>query len=210
MLYRISNTAEKSTIEDEFGLVFKYPKLYRPLQIINGLTEETLSIITMDNPTIISFGIWGILPEKFEGDWDEFQQINNTLVIDENLRSSDLWHTLSLDKRRCSVIVNGFYTSLLIDGHLNYYHVHHISKKPFILAGIYNILQDGFITCSILTVKSNSFIRDIHNVNREMPLTLSSENSKIWLNSQSSVSDIKSMINSLENEDFIASPCDYV
>lgn len=206
MCYRLSNTAKRELIEDEFGALFKYPKLHRFNPIINGLEESFVSVITCKASTEISYAIWGMLPGKFEEDWEDFQNVQNTLNIDHDKIDADPLFSEAVNTRRCIIIVTGFFTYYLHNGELYPYYVHLENDKPFALAGIYNQLNDGFITCGLVLSHANSFISQIHNSNHKMPMALNQEAQDVWLNENTCKSEIKDVLNTQTNLDFEAHP----
>ncbi|WP_044403717.1 SOS response-associated peptidase family protein [Lacinutrix sp. Hel_I_90] len=181
MYYKLSNTAEIDTVENELKRHFKYPKIYETEKIINGFKENTVSVITSDNPHIIEYGIWGILPMPFKDDWETFQQVSNTLNINRSDLRKNKWCKDAFLKRRCLIIITGFFTSYLKNGSVYPYLVYSPLKSTITLGGIYNILEDGFITCSPILTSANSFIRTIHNINSKMPLIINEEQREEWL-----------------------------
>ncbi len=191
MYYKLSNTADRERMEDLFGVRFKYPNLYYPEVVINGLNESNLPIITSEEPDKITLAIWGILPEHYQDDWDQFQSLSNTLNIDERNTQPELWQTDALKERRCLILVTGFFTTYLRDGIVYPYYVSLKSGNPFFLAGIYNILDDGFITCSLLLGKANDYIKKFQNVVDSMPLVVKRSQSEFWLDRNVSLPEIK-------------------
>lgn len=184
MYYKLSNTAERERLEKEFGASFRYPRLYRKQVLINGLAESNLPIITNKEPDKIHHAIWGLLPEYYQDDWGQFQDVANTLNIDRRDLDKELWYVEALRSRRCLVLVSGFFTSFMRNGILHPYFIDLKSGKPFVLAGVYNVLEDGFITCSILIKEANSYIRKFQNVVDTMPLILPKKYLDFWLNNE--------------------------
>ena len=76
MKYKLSNIASRTLLRQELHTDVKYPLLYKPKLKIDGNKEQTVSIITMDEPTVVTPGIWGILPQNYEGSWKNFQKLN--------------------------------------------------------------------------------------------------------------------------------------
>lgn len=205
MCYRLSNTANKEKIENEFGAIFRYPKLYKFNPIINGLEESFVSVITCKEPEKVSYAIWGILPDQFEEEWEDYQNVQNTLNIDHDKIYSDPLFSEAVKTRRCLIIVTGFFTYYLHHGELYPYYVHLPNGKPFGLAGIYNQLKDGFITCGLILSEANSFISHI-NSNQKMPLSLNKEDQDLWLNEETNEFVIKKILNNNVDLDFKAHP----
>jgi putative SOS response-associated peptidase YedK len=194
MYYKLSNTAERETLESHFAVPFKYPNLFKPLQVINGFHEETLSIITSEEPNHISFGIWGILPQQYQEDWKYFQSITNTLHINDSKIHSDSWYKNAVRHRRCLILVTGFFTAFLREGVIYPYFVSRPSGTPFCMAGIYNYTEDGFITSSFLTVKKDKFMKQVDNISQEMPLILSGYLQRKWISPQVQGHEINQII----------------
>ena len=187
MFYKVSNTAKREKIEKEFELEFKYPEIYEPNPIINGLKESSLCVITSEKPYEINYGIWGVLPEKFEDEWSVFQNVSNNLNLNSYDIDNNNWHLEALNKRRCLIIVTGFFTSYLYKGTVYPYYVFSALKEPISLAGVYNQIEDGFITCSPILCEANKFIKNIHNINNEMPLVIDKKMRNEWLDTNSNI-----------------------
>lgn len=206
MYFKISNTAKKKELEEWSNASLKYPNLYEPQMIINGLNEVNIPIITMEEKQRISLSIWGILPERYSEDWSIFQNIANTLNLREETMNSDLWYADAFNKRRGIVPVTGFFTSYLRQGQAYPHYVSLKSEKPFYLASIYNKLEDGFITSSLIVGKANEFIRKFHNVTDCMPLIISEENKLDWLDEKTSASHLRQILNTPIDNVFHAHP----
>lgn len=202
MYYKLSNTAAREEIEFEFDSLFRYPKLYEPVSVINGLEETSLPIITADDQNSISFGIWGLLPERYNDDWKVFQNTINTLNIPSENITFNHWTDICLKNRRCLVLITGFFASYLHEGDIYPYYVYSRDKKPFSVAGIYNQLEDGFVTVGIIIVPPNGLIKKIQNIDFGMPLALDKEKQQIWLGNE----EVDNLISEPCNFDLIAHP----
>lgn len=186
MYYKISNMAKESVLEEEFGIPMQYANLYHPEPVIDGLNEETVFIITAESPAQIKPAIWGLLPEGYTEDWSIFQNLTNTLNLNgRDLDRGDVWYNQTFAKRRCLIPVTGFFTSYLFHGEVYPYFVKRRDGRPFALAGVYNRLEDGFLTCAILTREADNFTRKIQNIGIQMPLIVSKNHRDGWLNGQS-------------------------
>lgn len=203
MFYKLSNVASKNEIEKKFSFSFKYPNLYKPNKLINGLKETILSVILMDDPKKINYAIWGLLPEELEDNWDVFQNISNTLNTNLwQLNKEDEFQSVAFNKRRCLIIVTGFFTTYIEKGKLQTYLVHLKNHEPFCLGGIYNQLSDGFITCSLLVTKAPKSFKNIPNFNNQKPLAITSVDYKKWLDSSNSFEELISFIKTHKTLEF--------
>ena len=193
MRYKISNTAQKEHLEHFTGLPLKYPNLYTPSSIITGFEETILPIITSNNAAYIEYGIWGLLPDNYNDDWVEFQNIIDTLTITlKDFRSNALYKE-SVSLKRCVIVVTGFFTSYLHNGEMYPYYVYNSSGNPIYLAGYFNSLTDGFLTFTILLSKASSCVQKIQNISDYMPKVLSCEEKDIWLNDVTPKDEISSL-----------------
>lgn len=181
MIYKLSNAVERAAIEEEFGVHFKYPHLYTPNTIIDGFKETNVCVVTAQENHKVSYAIWGLMPQNFKEDWYIFQNNANTL----NVQLQDLerveWMKESFVKRRCLVIVSGFYTHLLRNGKTYTYYVTQKNGKPFYLAGVYNVLEDGFQCCALVTSKTNAFVSGYHDISSQAPIIIPKDDAESWL-----------------------------
>lgn len=151
MLNKISNSASREEIEYLLRVKFDYASLYRAQIVIDGLKESTVPIISLENPEKIQFGIWGILPQGFYDSWKQFQDILNTLETPLTALKDDTWLAEALQKRRCLIIATGYFTTVL-KNHTLYPYFHFVKNQNiFCFAGLYNVLDDGFTTFSIVS-----------------------------------------------------------
>lgn len=206
MYHKLSNTASRITLEKEFNKHFKYPNLYQKQILINGIDEVTIPIIPMEEENLIVPAIWGILPENYKDDWSVFQNIFNSLNLNINSLDNPSWYSNALLNRRCLIPVTGFFTSYLIDGILYPYYFHRKSGLPFCLSGIYNKLEDGFLSCAIITTLNQHGPKAVQNIDGSIPLLFPKDLNPKWLSPEINKNDIQEMLNSTPNYSLIAHP----
>ncbi|PID70220.1 MAG: hypothetical protein CR985_02880 [Flavobacteriales bacterium] len=207
MFYRISNIAGREELEFHFNRKFDFPNIYFPKVVLNGLEETTLSIITSEKPECISYGIWGLLPEDFDENWYVFQNISNTLNTDlEHLEYTEALYNTSVIKRRCLILATGFFTAYLYQKKMYPYYIHLTDEQPFCFAGIYNQLEDGFLTCSLLISDNAGYLADIPHIQSKLPVVLSPRNYGNWLEDDLSVDAIDVMLESQKKMKFKSYP----
>lgn len=187
MLSQISNTASKSVIEQTLNATFDYGYLYRPKFIINGLKESSLCIITANATDRIQYGIWGILPKGYRDSWVSFQSVYNTLEVEFESIPQTSWLFESLKYRRCLIVATGFFSSEL-EGHtLQTFHNVLKDEPLFCFAGIYNVLEDGFLSCSILTHHNGS---SSYHLKSAKPIIIGEKNYQNYLNKHMDINAI--------------------
>tara|TARA_R110002051_G_scaffold16926_1_gene50341 strand:+ start:10964 stop:11656 length:693 start_codon:yes stop_codon:yes gene_type:complete len=196
MYFKISNTADMKEIQREVKALFKYPNFYTPQVVINGLDEVSIPIITMADSQVISLAIWGLLPKSYNDDWELFQKLTNTLNINSATLESELWYRDALSNGRCIIPVTGFFTSILKNGEIYPYFICPRNEKMLYLAGIYTVLEDGFITCSILTGPLEDKIVDYQNLVDYMPIIVGHEDKEAWLSDSTEPCQVKAIMKS--------------
>ena len=206
MHYKLSNTAEREHLEHSFQMPFKHPNLYRPEIVINGLAETNLPVIISEDAKVISISIWGLLPQRYKNDWEHFQNLTNTLNIDERNIGSSLWYADAFQKRRCLILVTGFFTTILKNGVSYPYYISKNSGEPFYLGGIYNILEDGFITCALVVKTADSYLQKFHNISNTMPKIVPRKSAESWLNTDMPYSEARALISNQEENMLRANP----
>tara|TARA_R100000544_G_C2224861_1_gene59979 strand:- start:436 stop:1173 length:738 start_codon:yes stop_codon:yes gene_type:complete len=181
VFYKLSNNCQRNAIEHTFGRPFKFPKIYERNPIINGVQEQLLPVIT-DHDAQVNYAIWGILPTHYTGDWKAYQNIQNTLNFPP---SESLFYSAAAfsNIKKCVIIVTGFFVSHLKDGSMYTYYVYKENEQPFLLGGLYTVLEDGFLTCTMAYTKANAFIQNINNINGYMPLIIDHSKLSDWLES---------------------------
>lgn len=158
MRYKLSNMATVKQLEQFAGAKFLFPKIYKPNAVYTGLEEELLPIITQENKNDINYGIWGILPHNYKQDWQEFQNLKQTLTVVHNDIKYNSVINSDCSTKRCVILVTGFFTNFLHKGKLYPHIVYTIKNKPFYVAGYYNTLQDGFLTVTMVIKKKSHYL----------------------------------------------------
>ena len=203
MFYKISNIANRKSIEEKFRVNFEFPNLYKPQGVIDGLKESTISVITISDPKKATYAIWGLLPENFEDNWSVFQDVFNTLNVNiETLENGNGLYSNLLQDRRCVIIATGFFTTWLTNGTVERCHVHLPNYEPFAIAGVFNELNDGFITCSLVVTKISESFKDVPNISNLKPLVLNEIELKQWLGTSTSLDEIKKIFDDHNSLDF--------
>ncbi|MFD0860631.1 SOS response-associated peptidase family protein [Sungkyunkwania multivorans] len=195
MLRKISNTTRKEQIEDGLGVRFKYPNLYQPKLMIDGSNEENIHIITSEDPFSVDNAIWGLLPARFEDDWQVFQQAHQTLTVNVNQSHPNVLFKNALDHRRCLILVSGFFSKRLHEDNLYPFFASNGSNMPLLLAGVYNRLDDGFITATILMVDAVDPLKKVQNLSADMPLVIDPKDKDAWLSQDLIREDVEHLLN---------------
>ena len=186
---KLSSAATKEELETVYGRTFQFPSIYKPELVIEGKEESILPIIQSENSQAITFGIWGLLPNDFEGNWEDFQRIFSTLLMDVKKKEYYKLSSVFNKPSRCLIMVTGFFIHRYVKGELYPYYIYQEDNKPFCLGGICTTLNDGFATFSIFTTFSHGKVKEIQNLCSKMPLIIAPEDYEQWLQPDLLISD---------------------
>ena len=209
MCYNISNN-NKSEAQLQKVLGPSYPKKLGQLKIqfsASGFTHPEWPVITCDYPNEFQLLNWGLIPS-----WTPSLALSKQFALNNlNCKSETIFDkpsfSDSIKKQRCLVPVTGFFEWRSLNKNKYPYHIHLKHEEIFCLGGIYDEWVNkptGEIkkTFSIVTTEANPLMAKIHNVKLRMPLILTKDNWQQWLNTNLHESDIKKLMQPL-NEDLM-------
>lgn len=195
MCYHASVSATYEQLEKAYDRPFTgsvFPSFSSKTDIVsyhsNGFDFPLLPIITNDNPNEFQLFRWGLIPAWVKN----FEQASQLRTSTLNARAESVLEKpsfkLAAQKRRGIVPVTGFFEwkDSKVYGKIPHY-IYPKEGGYFSLAVIYedwtNSAEDKmYETFSILTCEANDLMASIHSKHR-MPVILSEEGSKVWLNS---------------------------
>lgn len=175
MIDRYSLTASREVIRERFSV--DVPDFYHPK--FNAAPTQLLSVITSASPHGVSLFYWGTSPEWSKGKVPSEKMIN---VRAESLEEKPALKR-ALKKNRCLIPADGFYCWKKVGKKTSipYRFVMH-NKDLFAFAGLWEEFEDTdgneIQTFMIFTLESNSLVAQVQE---RMPVILSKENEKLWL-----------------------------
>src|SRR5665213_3222467 len=101
---------------------------------VSGFAHPKLPVITSEDPEHIQLMEWGLVPNWVKNEKIAFEMQNATL----NARSETLFEKpsfRSIIKKRCLILINGFYEWQQVAKQKVPYYIHLKSKDVFALAG---------------------------------------------------------------------------
>ena len=155
-------------------------------KVENGISyniapSQSTIIITNSKFFKIEKADWGM--KFFDKKQNQKKNIINSRL--ETIQNKILFKE-SFEKRRCVIPANGYYEWLINDNIKIPYFINIPDKETIYFAGIWkylNFKKSSMKVFSIITKPSNSLLKEIHN---RMPVTLSSEESKGYLDHNNS------------------------
>jgi putative SOS response-associated peptidase YedK len=176
MCGRYSFAIEDELIKERFGVTVR-SAIYKARY--NCAPSQSLAVISTEEPEMLSFYRWGLIPF-----WAKDPSIGNKLI---NARAETIIDKPSFKQafrsRRCLVLSDGFF-EWEKSGEKQPYRIILQDSVPFSMAGIWDKWEnpEGEIihSFSIITTRANSLIEKIHD---RMPVILKREDEKKWLGS---------------------------
>lgn len=184
--YSINKSAK--ALEERFvaEVVNKQQNMFfdSPKDVYNGFAHPAMPLITNSEPAKIQFFEWGLLPAWAKD--KKFQ--DNTL----NARLETLHEKPSFKNmlgNRCLIPADGFLEWQWQDpkGKQKIKYLLEISESPiFAFAGLWSQWVEpssGNVipTFTIITTEANPLMAEIHNTKKRMPVILTPESEKLWL-----------------------------
>lgn len=157
----------------------------------NAAPGQDLFVIPEETPKEAQLYHWGLVPF-----WAKDPKIGNRLI---NARAETVAEKpafrKSFQKHRCLVLADGFYEWDKKGGKRIPYRVMLKNEEPFAFAGICDYWKDKegneLKSFSIITTDANQLIEKIHD---RMPVILSREDEKVWLDPQLDIKEAIKML----------------
>lgn len=188
MIDRYSITASSAKLAERFSA--DVPDFYKPRY--NASPTQLLPVIMANAAKGISTFYWGTSPE-----WAKNKTLSEKII---NVRAETIPEKpalmRALMKTRCLVPADGFY-SWKKTGKKTFIPYRFIAtdQEVFSFAGLWEEYEDTdgneFHTFSIITTEANSLVR---TVQERMPVMLDKKGEAVWLNSESTESDLLNIL----------------
>ena len=223
MCYHISLTKDEKAIEKHSKAKYNYSNIHKPYfnfdaikSVFNDNEINKLSIIKQDDPDIIDFAIWQLLPTDFNTSlrhdfWKKSKTLNAT---SERLFTSPLFSQF-IKWQKCIILVDGFYEPHTTNFKEKIpFYIKEKNNNIFALAGIYSEIQSTeslpLYSTTIITKEATSFFKEIHNTpnskgSYRMPFILDEKNYWDWLHIYDE-EEIKNLITKDSEQEFISYP----
>jgi putative SOS response-associated peptidase YedK len=197
MCYRNSSNKPASALENRFSAGFASEINYKPTYHASAFDAHQWAVVTQENPDTIHTYIWGIIPSwvKDENQAIELQAGNANARCETVFEKPSFRE--SIKRKRCLVVSTGFYEFKEVKGKKYPYLIRSFESEIFTFAGIYADWVDKstgelFNTFAVLTKEADTFMADIHNTKKRMPIILPEKEEKNWLKPGLEKNEIKS------------------
>jgi putative SOS response-associated peptidase YedK len=184
MCYFSQQTKDAATIKRVFKAEIEAEERYKP-DIFNGFTFPAMLAITNNQPDMMRWVNWGLIPH-----WSKDESIRKHTL---NARMETIHQKPAFRSylhQRCIVPVDGFFEWKWLDEkgkHKQRYLITTAQSELFAFAGLWSKwinTQTGeeLQTYTIITQPANELMSEIHNTKKRMPLILLPDETNDWLN----------------------------
>lgn len=178
--YGISVTKDELTeyLREHYSIdVFDQPIELPTYNIAPG--NQVISLINDGYKYRVGLLKWGFVPSWAKDESAGYKLIN---ARSETLKDKPVFKK-SYFQRRCIIIADGFFEWYRTTSTKTPYYFYLKSHKIFGFAGLWTAYKKPngktLFTTTIITTKANTLMKDIHD---RMPVILTEESAKIWLN----------------------------
>ena len=186
MCFFSKQSKSATELQNRFNAKFENEDQYTP-SVFNGFQFPKTPIITNTDTGKIQLFNWGLIPHWAKDNTIRKNTLNARI---ETIHEKPAFRNVV--NNRCLVLVDGFYEWQWLDEkgkNKNKYLIALPNDGAFALAGLWSIWNDkntGEIvhTYTVLTTAANELMSRIHNSQKRMPVVLSQDNEKDWLNGQ--------------------------
>ena len=194
MIERYSISASTTQLSEAFSV--DVPTPYKPHY--NASPTQLLPVITGSSPEGVSFFYWGTSPE-----WSKNKMLSERII---NTRAEGFNDRpalkKALKKNRCVIPCDGFYAWKKVGKKTSIpYRFILQSKELFAMAGLWEEFEDTdgnqIQTFTIITAPSNPLIAAVYE---RMPVMLSKENERVWLDNTTTEEMLLSLLGAVPDD----------
>ncbi len=196
---------EINRIEADLNILTKN---YVPQYHASGFMHPDILCFTKDTKIKPNLFQWGLIPHWTKSEDQSIHIQNKTINARIETIESKPSFKYSANKRRCIVMIDGFYEHHH-QNQKNYpFYIHNKIDKPMLVGGLWDSWNTGkgysINTVSIITTKAQGIMKTIHNNPKlsesRMPLLITDTQVNNWL-SPTPITDILNLI--IRNNDYL-------
>ncbi len=210
MCYTINAKATITDLNKRYNATNETPEVHQLFYKLSGLNSKTtlikdypkLPVITSSDNGVFKYMQWGLIPFWTPQDKAKIFSINNLNAKAETLAEKKSF-SHSLKTKRCIIPITGFFESRECNKENYPYFIKLKGEEIFSLAGIYDTWKDEesgstIKSFSIITTEANPLMAKIHNKKLRMPVILTREMEKQWIQEELRESEMESLLLPLE------------
>lgn len=186
MCFTVNVNLIKEEIEERYGVNFPGKYRYEPSYYYHAFGLPELPAICSGNPASLRFLKWGLVPSWIEtvADAEEIRLKTFNARAEGIDRKPSF--SASFKSKRCIIPVRGFYEwQHTANGKIPWY-IYGSDDGIISLAGLYSEWAQSstgelWCTFTVITTDANKMMADIHNSKKRMPVILSGQPEKKWI-----------------------------
>ncbi len=186
MCYTVNINLTRNALEKRFAAKFKDPSSFNSGYYFNAFDIPDLPVIKTEDPDSIGLCKWGLIPfwVKDSGTAAEIRRKTFNARMETILEKPSF--RAAVKSKRCLVLCRGFYEWQTRAKEKIPYYIYLEGEPAIAMAGLYEDWTDmetGEMhrTCTIITTTANSMMEKIHNTKKRMPVILSGDGEKAWI-----------------------------
>jgi len=186
MCYTIKIDLTREALEKRFLAALEHPDDYITGNRVSAFALPRVPVICSDNAGVIRLFIWGLVPSWVKDSASAGEIRMKTFNAKAETLAEKPSYRNSFSRRRCLVLTNGFYEWQTLEKAKIPYFIGLKDQQAFALAGLYDQWTDkstGEVlnTFTVITTRANPMMEEIHNLKKRMPVILSPDAEKQWL-----------------------------
>jgi putative SOS response-associated peptidase YedK len=186
-------------------------EMYKPFHHENAFDHHASPLLTTHYPSELKLFNWGLIPFWTKDAAGAAKiRISTLNCISEEMYEKPAFKDVAKSGQRCLIPGTGFYEWRWLDPEDKKtkkfpYYIHLKERPIFSFAGLYSKWTDKgdgrvHYTYTMLTTKANTLMGKIHNSKHRMPVILSKEFEKDWLNPNLTKDDVLALCQPLDDQ----------
>jgi putative SOS response-associated peptidase YedK len=211
MCFNVSISKSLEIIEKRFQAQWDHPGPFSPVYHASAFSIPFYPVITNEKKDRIQLYQWGLVPSWVK----DAESAKSIRFKTFNARAETIFEKpsfrSSVRKRRCLVLVDGFYEWHEKDKKKYPHYIFLKDNGAFALAGIWDTWTnpatgDKLRTFSVITTEANPLLAEIHNTKKRMPVIIRPEYESFWLGKDLSKEDIQALLKPYDADQMKAHP----
>lgn len=199
MCFTVNVNLIKEEIEERYGVNFPGKYRYEPSYYYHAFGLPDLPAICSGDQASVRLLKWGLVPSWTETDADAEEIRLKTFNARAESIDRKPSYSSSFKSKRCIIPVRGFYEwQHTANGKIPWY-IYGSDDEIISLAGLYSEWVQSstgelLSTFTVITTDANKMMAEIHNSKKRMPVILSGQDEKKWIDLSVPPSEALSML----------------
>jgi len=186
MCFSVNVNLVKEELENRYGATFLDPEKYNPSYYYHAFGLPEMPAICSGSADKIRLLKWGLIPS-----WVKTKESASEIRLKTfNARAESIENkpsfSMSFRSKRCIIPVKGFFEWQHVEAKKIPWYIYQADNEIISFAGLWDEWVETstgelLSTFSIITTSANDLMADIHNSGKRMPVILTKQNEKRWI-----------------------------